>query len=592
MLVSGGWNPAVHLFSQSAGKLTFEEARGIFLPGRATQALEVAGAAGGSFGLAACLAEGAAAGARAALAAGFGDGTAPAVPPVEAPEPGAIAPFWLAPGLKPIGHGKAKHMVDHQDDVTAADIRLAAREGFRSVEHVKRYTTVGMGTDQGKTANVNGLAILADALGKSVPEVGFTTYRAPYTPVTFGALAGRDTGALMDPGAAHRDARVARGERRRVRARGPVAPALVVSPHGRGQTRGGGARVPRGAGRGRHPRCVHARQDRHQGPDAAALLDMVYTNAFSTLKVGRVRYGLMCGDDGMVFDDGTTARLGDERYLMTTTTGNAAHVLEWLEEWLQTEWPEMNVYCTSVTEQWATVALAGPPRPATCSPPLAPGDDARYAESFPFMSVKEGTVAGCSDARVFRISFTGELSFEINVPWHHGRRLWEALMAAGAEHGITPYGTEAMHVLRPERGFIIVGQETDGTTTPQDLGMDWIVSKKKPDFLGKRAWSRADTRRADRKQLVGILTENPDTVLPEGTQLVDRPGGRPPLPMIGHVTSSYASPALGRSIALALVKGGRARKGETVHAAPASGFVPCKVTEPVFYDPDGARRDG
>ena len=588
VLVSGGWNPAVHLFSQSAGKLTFEEARGIFLPGRAPQALEVAGAANGSFGLTACLAEGASAGARAAQAAGFGDGTATAVPPVEAPEPGAIAPLWLVPGLKPLGHGKAKHMVDHQDDVTAADIQLAAREGFRSVEHVKRYTTVGMGTDQGKTSNVNGLAILADALGKTVPEVGTTTYRPPYTPVAFGALAGRDRGALMDP------------VRRTAMHEWHEAEGAVFEPVGQWHRPWW---YPK-PGEDKH--AAVARECRAvreavgildastlgkidiKGPDAATLLDMVYTNAFSTLKVGRVRYGLMCGDDGMVFDDGTTARLGENHYLMTTTTGNAAHVLEWLEEWLQTEWPELKVYCTSVTEQWATVALAGPKARdvlATVAPELALDTD-----SFPFMCVKEGIVAGVN-ARVFRISFTGELSFEINVPWHHGRHLWEALMQAGAEHGIAPYGTEAMHVLRAERGFIIMGQETDGTTTPQDLGMDWIVSKKKPDFLGKRAWAREDTRREDRKQLVGILTDNPSTVLPEGTQLVDKPG-RPPLPMIGHVTSSYASATLGRSIALALVKGGRARMGETIHAAPESGFLPCKVTEPVFYDPEGAKRDG
>ena len=588
VLISGGWNPAVHLFSQSAGKLAFEEARGIFLPGRAMQALEVAGAANGSFGLTGCLAEGAAAGARAAQAAGFGDGTAPAVPPVEAPEPGAIAPMWLVPGLKPLGHGKAKHMVDHQDDVTAADIQLAAREGFRSVEHVKRYTTVGMGTDQGKTSNVNGLAILADALGKTVPEVGTTTYRPPYTPVTFGALAGRDRGALMDP------------VRQTAMHEWHEDHGAVFEPVGQWHRPWW---YPK-PGEDKH--AAVARECRAvreavgildastlgkidiKGPDAATLLDMVYTNAFSTLKVGRVRYGLMCGDDGMVFDDGTTARLGEQHYLMTTTTGNAAHVLEWLEEWLQTEWPKLKVYCTSVTEQWATVALAGPKARdvlAAMAPELALDTD-----SFPFMSVKEGIVAGVN-ARVFRISFTGELSFEINVPWHHGRHLWEALMQAGAEHGITPYGTEAMHVLRAERGFIIVGQETDGTTTPQDLGMDWIVSKKKPDFLGKRAWAREDTQRDDRKQLVGILTDNPNAVLPEGTQLVDKPG-RPPLPMIGHVTSSYASPTLGRSIALALVKGGRARMGETIHAAPESGFLPCKVTEPVFYDPEGAKRDG
>ena len=588
VLVSGGWNPAVHLFCQSAGKLAYEEARGIFLPGQATQALEVAGAAGGSFGLADCLADGAAAGARAARAAGFGDGAPPPAPPVEAPEPGAITPFWLAPGQKPLGHGKAKHMVDHQDDVTAADIRLAAREGFRSVEHVKRYTTVGMGTDQGKTANVNGLAILADALGKTVPEVGFTTYRAPYTPVTFGALAGRDTGPLMDP------------VRRTAMHEWHEEHGAVFEPVGQWHRpwwypKPGEDKHAAVARECRAVRDAVGILDAStlgkidiRGPDAAALLDMVYTNAFSTLKVGRVRYGLMCGDDGMVFDDGTTARLGDEHYLMTTTTGNAAQVLEWLEEWLQTEWPALKVHCTSVTEQWATVALAGP-RARDVLAALAP-DMALDSESFPFMTVKEGVVAGVN-ARVFRISFTGELSFEINVPWHHGRHLWEALMEAGARYGITPYGTEAMHVLRAERGFIIVGQETDGTTTPHDLGMGWIVSKKKLDFLGKRAWSREDTRREDRKQLVGILTDDPDTVLPEGTQLVDKPG-RPPLPMIGHVTSSYASPALGRSIALALVKGGRARKGQTIHAAPESGFVPCKITEPVFYDPEGTKRDG
>ena len=588
VLVSGGWSPAVHLFCQSGGRLAYEEARGVLLPGEATQALQVAGAAGGSFGLAACLAEGGAAGAEAARAAGFGDGSPPPPPPTDAPEPGAVTPYWLAPGLKPLGHGKAKHMVDHQDDVTAADIRLAAREGFRSVEHVKRYTTIGMGTDQGKTANVNGLAILAETLGKTVPEVGTTTYRPPYTPVTFGALAGRDRGALMDP------------VRRTAMHEWHEEHGAVFEPVGQWHRpwwypRPGEDKHAAVARECRAVREACGLLDASTlgkieiaGPDSARLLDMVYTNAFSTLKVGRVRYGLMCGDDGMVFDDGTTARLGENRYLMTTTTGNAAHVLEWLEEWLQTEWPEMRVWCTSVTEQWATVALAGP-RARDVLAAVAPAL-ALDAESFPFMSVTEGTVAGVP-ARVFRISFTGELSFEINVPWHHGRHVWEALMAAGADHGITPYGTEAMHVLRAERGFIIVGQETDGTTTPQDLGMDWIVSKKKPDFLGKRAWSRADNLREDRKQLVGILTENPKEVLPEGTQLVDRPG-RPPVPMIGHVSSSYMSPTLGRSIALALVRRGRARVGETVHAAPDGRFLPCKITEPVFYDPEGAKRDG
>ena len=391
VLVSGGWNPAVHLFSQSAGKLTFEEARGIFLPGRATQALEAAAGCQWRQLRPRRLPRG---GRRSRRPRGSGGGLrrrrgAAHAGSVEAPEPGGITPYWLAPGQKPLGHGKAKHMVDHQDDVTAADIRLAAREGFRSVEHVKRYTTVGMGTDQGKTANVNGLAILADALGKTVPEVGFTTYRPPYTPVTFGALAGRDTGPLMDP------------VRRTAMHEWHEAAGAVFEPVGQWHRPWW---YPR---KGEDKHAAVARECRAvreaagildastlgkidiKGPDAATLLDMVYTNAFSTLKVGRVRYGLMCGDDGMVFDDGTTARLGEHHYLMTTTTGNAAQVLEWLEEWLQTEWPELKVYCTSVTEQWATVALAGP-KARDVLAALAP-EMALDTDSFPFMSVKEGT---------------------------------------------------------------------------------------------------------------------------------------------------------------------------------------------------------
>lgn len=588
VLVSGGWDPAVHLFRQSGGGLAFEEARGVFLPGAPVQPVEVAGAAAGRFALAACLEEGAAAGARAAREAGFGAGRAPERPPVDAPAAGAVMPFWLAPGLRPAGHGKAKHMVDHQDDVTVQDIRLAAREGFRSVEHVKRYTTIGMGTDQGKTANVNGLALLADALGKPLSEVGTTTARPPYTPVAFGALAGRDCGELMDP-----------VRRTAMHAWHEAAGAVFENV---GQWRRPWW-YPRA---GEDKRAAVARECRAvreaaglldastlgkidvQGPDAAAFLDRLYTNTMSTLPVGRVRYGLMCRDDGMVFDDGTAARLGEGHYLVTTTTGNAALVLEWLEEWLQTEWPELRVYCTSVTEQWATLALAGPKARAILAA-VAP-DMAVDAASFPFMRVAHGVVAGVP-ARVFRISFSGELGFEINVPWHHGLSVWEAVTAAGEPYDLAPYGTEAMHVLRAERGFVIVGQETDGTTTPQDLGMGRLVSGKKADFLGKRAWERADTRRADRKQLVGILTEDPQAVLPEGAQLVEAPG-RPPVPMIGHVTSSYASPTLGRSIALALVRGGRARIGQTVHAALAEGALACTVSAPVFYDPEGARRDG
>ena len=286
-----------------------------------------------------------------------------------------------------------------------------------------------------------------------------------------------------------------------------------------------------------------------QGPDAAEFLERVYTNAWKGLEVGRCRYGLMLRDDGMVFDDGVTSRLGPDRFHMTTTTGGAARVMSWLEEWLQTEWPSLKVYATSVTEEWAVITLAGPKARDVLQ---AAGTDLDLSPlGFPHLTWQDGRIADVP-ARVFRVSFSGELSYEVNVPSGYGRHVWEALWAAGAPFGITPYGTEAMHVLRAEKGYIIVGQETDGTTTPYDLGMSWIVSKKKPDFIGKRGLARSGLQGSDRKQLVGLLTEDPMLVLEEGAQITATEGGPPPVPMLGHVTSSYMSPTLGRSIALAL----------------------------------------
>jgi len=311
----------------------------------------------------------------------------------------------------------------------------------------------------------------------------------------------------------------------------------------------------------------------------------------SRLGAGRIRYGLLLGVDGMVFDDGVAMRLAEDRYLVTTTTGGAARVLDRFEEWLQTEWPDLEVWCTSVTEQWATVAVVGPRsrevlEAAGTDVDLAPG-------AFPFMAWRDGQVAG-APARVARVSFSGELAFEVNVAGWHGRAVWEALVGAGAPAGITPYGTEAMHVLRAEKGFAIVGQDTDGTVTPDDLGMSWIVNLAKGDFVGRRSLRRADPARPGRRQLVGLLPVDPDQLLPEGAQLVapGRAGAAPPVPMLGHVTSSYRSATLGRTFALALVSGGRQRLGATVHAPTAAGPVAATVVEPVFYDPEGARRDG
>ena len=589
LAVSGGWSPVVHLHSQSQGKLLYDETLACFRPGETRAAQVSVGACNGTFGLVEALAEAAAAGRAAMEACGFeavpvDDRAAddlPATPP---------SPLWRVPDGRAGRGGGAKHFVDLQNDTTAADIRLAVQEGFESVEHMKRYTLAGFGTDQGKTSNINALAILALATGEAIPRVGTTTFRPPYTPVTFAAMGGRDRGELFEP-------------------------VRLTSIHGRHVALGAEFE---GVGQWKRPwyyprngEDMHAAVAREctavrervgaidastlgkidiQGPDAAEFLNRVYTNNWLKLPIGKVRYGIMCREDGMVFDDGTTARIGEHRYLMTTTTGNAAAVLDHLEEYLQTEWPDLRVRLTSVTEQWATVGVAGPLSGRVLAK-LAPGLDVS-PEAFPFLAWRDAVIPGV-DARIFRISFTGELQYEINVPWHYGPSLWDAVLQAGEEFDIVPYGTETMHVLRAEKGFIIVGQETDGTQTPCDLGLDWAVSSAK-DFIGRRSLSRADCRRPDRKQLVGLWPEDRDAEVPEGTQLVaaGRSGDPPPVPMEGFVTSSYASPALGGRFCLALVKGGKQRHGEIVEAAVEGRPVRVTICDPVFYDRKGARRDG
>jgi len=588
ILHSGGWNPTVHLFSQSRGALRFDESIAAFVPDRAAQRQRSAGACSGRFDLDQCLADGFDAGLAAAADAGFGaddPGRRPSALPAGVSD--AIRPVWLVPSNKPASRSKA--FVDHQNDVTAADVLLAHREGYRSVEHLKRYTTMGMGTDQGKTSNVNALALLAQTLGADIASVGVTTFRQPYTPVTIGAFGGHESGDLLDPirrTALHQwhEQHGAKFENVGQWRRPWYYPRPGESLHDAVNREVKAVRTSVGI----LDASTLGKID-IQGPDAAELLNWVYTNAWSKLEVGRSRYGLMCGEDGMVFDDGVTTRLGPNHFLMTTTTGGAARVLGWLESWLQTEWPHMRVYCTSVTEQFAVVAVTGPLARKLLAELTADID--LDPQTFPFMSYRDGHVAALP-ARVYRISFTGELSYEINVQPSYAMALWQALMAAGGKYGITPYGTEAMHVLRAEKGFIIVGQETDGTVTPHDLGMGWIVSKQKKDFLGKRSLTRPDTARPDRKQLVGLLTENPSDVVPEGGQIVAELKDKPPMAMLGHVTSSYYSPNCGHSIALALVKDGRRRIGETVYVPLEGRTIRVTIAEPKFYDPEGKRIDG
>ena len=330
-----------------------------------------------------------------------------------------------------------------------------------------------------------------------------------------------------------------------------------------------------------------------QGPDAGALLDMLYTNMMSTLKVGMVRYGVMCGVDGMVIDDGTVMRLAEDRFQVFTTTGGAAHILDWMEEWLQTEWPHLKVRLTSVTEQWATFPVVGPKSRAVVGAVFPDVDVSN--DAFPFMAWRDTQLDGVP-VRLARVSFSGELAFEVNVNGWHAPAVWDRLIAAGEKFDITPYGTETMHVLRAEKGYPIIGQDTDGTITPQDLGMDWAVSKKKPDFIGKRSFTRAENLNPMRKQFVGLLPLDRETVLPEGAQIIEQVDGGvlppPPVPMLGHVTSSYRSAQLGRPFGLALVKAGRSRIGDTLHVPVDGTLVAVEVTGTVLVDPEGARRDG
>jgi sarcosine oxidase subunit alpha len=583
LAVSGGFSPVVHLHAQSGGRPRWDETACCFVPGPPVQAERSAGACSGSPELADALEQGWQAGHDAATAAGLPAAVETAFlavqPTGERVE--ALGPLWQVPGRP----GKA--FVDLQNDVTAADIGLATREGYRSIELVKRYTAVGFGTDQGKLGNVNAMAIAAQASGRGIAETGTTTYRPNYTPVTFGVIAGRETGALFDPErktAIHewhvehgaRFENVAQWKRPWYYPLAGESMQQAVRRECLAVRRAVGIMDVSTLGK------IDA-----QGPDVAAFLDWFYTSSWPDLKVGRCRLGLLLDENGMVMDDGVGVRLGDRHFMLTTTTGGAARVLGWMERWRQTEWPRMRVHLTSVTDQWAAIGLAGPLSRQVLQ---AAGTDIDCSrEAFPFLHVRGGTVAGVP-ARVLRVSFSGELAYEIYVPADHGRPVWEALMQNGAPHGITPYGTEAMHVLRAEKGYIIVGQDTDGSATPIDLGMERFVARTK-DFLGKRSLARPDTSRTDRKQLVGLLTDDPQRILPEGGQIVQDPGGLPPVPMLGHVTSSYASATLERSIALALVKSGHSRVGQKVLVTLDDGsLAPAQITSAVFYDPQGARQ--
>jgi sarcosine oxidase subunit alpha len=584
LLVSGGHVPSVHLFSQSRGKLVYDEALQAFVPGESAENERSAGACRGVFGLAAALADGAAAGAAAARAAGC-----EAVEPrFQVREDAPAATAGRLPRADAAVPGP-KAFVDFQHDVMLKDLDLAMREGFRSIEHIKRYTTTGMATDQGKTSNLNALHHAARELGRPVPAVGLTTFRMPYTPVTFASFAGQARGELFDPvrrtpmhawavgqGAVFED--VGMWKRARYFPRGTEDMHAAVARECRAVRESCGVFDASTLGK-----IVVA------GPGATEFMNRLYVNDWSKLAVGRCRYGVLLRDDGFVYDDGVVARLAADRFHVTTTTGGAARVLAMMEDYRQTEWPDLDVWLTSTTEQWAVIAVQGP-RARDVLAPLVDGLDIS-AGALPHMGVVHGTLRGIP-MMLFRVSFTGELGFEVNVPADRGPAALEAIWESGRPRGLTPYGTETMHVLRAEKGYIIIGQDTDGTLTPDDVGLGWAIGKTKPDFVGKRALARQSMQAAGRKQLVGLLTRDAALVLEEGAQVVETPGQAPPMRLIGHVTSSYASATLGRPIALAVVAGGRARVGQTLYVPMPGGDIPVEVCAPVFYDPTGARLHG
>ncbi|MEX0707831.1 MAG: sarcosine oxidase subunit alpha family protein [Woeseia sp.] len=581
LAVSAGWSPAIHLHAQSGGASTYDEATASVIPADNRQATHLAGAVCGRFGLAHCLDDGARAGAAAAAKAGFSCQPPRAVARSRLPgDAGEVAPLWAVPDS---ASGTA--FVDLQNDVTGGDVEQACLEGYESVEHLKRYTTLGMGTDQGKTSNINGLAILAGRRGRPIASIGTTTFRPPYTPVTMGAVAGPEVRERLEP--------VRRSPLHDVHAELAAEfdhNGLWLRP----------AYYPAA---GESMRDAVERETRTvrtdcgiidvstlgkfevQGPDAARFMERVYVNRLTRLASGRSRYGLMLREDGMIFDDGTVTRLDESRYFLTTSTSHAAHVHEQLDYFLEICCAGMEVAVTCVTEYWAAIAVAGPRAPAVlqavgvdCSPRI---------EQLPFMAVTTGTVAGIP-ARLLRISFSGEWACEIYVPARQSTHVWNELR----RHGALPYGLEAMDTLRIEKGFIGVGAEANGRTTPIDLGFARMTGKTER-HIGQYGLQRVHRNAGNRLELVGLLADDPGAAMNQGAQLLATQGQRGFGSSIGHVSSAAYSPTLGRHVALALLAGGRSRTGDSVYVAdPLRGSkrdLRASVCAPCFYDPDGTR---
>ena len=567
--MSGGWSPVVHLWSHCGGKLIWDASQGHFRPDAARPPTGADGAA-----MVECV--GAANGVETEARRGQDAGKTTATEPV-----------WVMP--QGAGYAlRSKMWLDYQNDVKVSDVQLAAQEGYESVEHTKRYTTLGMATDQGKLSNINGLAVLAQALHEEIPRVGTTTFRPPYAPVTLGALAGESRGEIFQP--------------------------LRRTPIHEWHEKSEAYMEP--VGLWRRPYCFPRRGETHaqaverevnntrnslgildastlgkllvKGPDAGRFLDMLYTGVMSSLPVGKCRYGLMCSENGFLSDDGVVARIDEDTWLCHTTSGGADRIHGHMEDWLQCEWWDWQVYVANLTEQFAQIAVVGPNARKVLE--KLGGMDVS-AEALPFMTWADGNLGGFA-VRVYRISFSGELSYEIAVPASLGLAFWQACHDAGAEFGVMPYGTEALHVMRAEKGFIMIGDETDGTVIPQDLNLAWAISKKKPDYLGKRGQERSFLANPERWRLAGFQTLD-GSVVPDGAYIVaEGHNANGQRNTQGRVTSTYYSPTLKHGIAMGLLRGGLDRLGDEVEFGTlAGGVVRARVVDPVFYDKEGAKQN-
>lgn len=570
ILTSDGWNPAVHLHSQSGGSLAYDDSLQAFLPGKAAQDAISVGAAAGVLDLDASVA--------ATRAAVRGEA-------VDLPVPAKVGPTHRFTDGEA---GARTAWLDFQNDVTVGDVQLASRENFRSVEHLKRYTTLGMASDQGKTSNIAGIHVLSDLLSKPAPAIGTTKFRPPFDPVTIGAFAGSSVGENLMPLAhtASHAAQLALGARMEPYG-GWLRPAYLPRPGEReGQAIEREVQAVRGSV-GLFDASPLGKIE-VKGPDAAEFLQRMYVNNARTLKIGQCRYGLMLNEHGIVYDDGVFARLAENHFLVGTTSGHAAAIAETFQEWLQCEWPHLRVLVENVTTGWAVMNIAGPDARDVLA---AVGTDIDLAaEAFPHMHYREGTVGGVP-ARIQRVSFTGELSYEVAVPWRYGASLWDALMRAGAPYGITPFGVEALMVMRVEKGFLHVGSDTDGTTYPQDLGFGQVVARKKDDFVGRRSTMRPDGLRDDRRQLVGLDVTDGGPPLEIGSHVLP-PEAREARGTQGWVTSSVHSPTLGKPLAMALVQRGTQRMGEEVRVWNLGDWRAARIVDARFYDPAGERING